>query len=352
MMEHAKFFVQADGLSVKQAMRKLEELFPKIVFLLDNNRVCASLTDGDIRRYLLSGGQLDNSAMEAANLSPLLARNRKQAETLLNKWDKVAVPVTDSGGVPLELVWSSDYAPETPPNLNLSVVIMAGGRGTRLDPYTRILPKPLIPVGDLPIIEHIMLQFRQYGCDTFHIIVNYKKELIKAYFHENERQYHIHWYDEDRPLGTGGGLYLLKGKISGAFFLTNCDILVKSDYASILRFHREGKNAVTMVAANKRLTIPYGVVETRENGVIEAMREKPELSFLTNTGMYVVEPETLEDVPDNTPIGFPDIIERQKEKGRKVSAYAVPDDEWMDMGQLEELEQMRKKIYGDSGREF
>lgn len=346
-MKHSEFFARADALSVKQAMRKLEELSPKIVFLLDGNRVCASLTDGDVRRYLLSGGQLDNPAMKAANPAPLLARSRKQAETLLNQRDKVAVPVTDSNGVPLELVSIPNDTHAAPPDLGIPVVIMAGGRGTRLDPYTRIFPKPLIPVGDLPIIEHIMLQFRQYGCNMFHIIVNYKKELMKAYFHENERQYQIHWYDEEKPLGTGGGLCMLKGKINGTFFLTNCDILVKSDYASILRFHREGKNAVTMIAANKRLTIPYGVVETRENGVIEAMREKPELSFLTNTGMYVVEPETLDDVPDNTPIGFPDIIERQREKGRKVSAYAVPDDEWMDMGQLEELEQMRKKIYGE-----
>ena len=230
------------------------------------------------------------------------------------------------------------------PQLKLPVVIMAGGKGTRLDPYTRVLPKPLIPVGELPIIEHIMSRFEDYGCSDFHVIVNYKRQLMKAYFNESSRHYDMIWYDEERPLGTGGGLYLLKGRIRETFFLTNCDILLQSDYAGMVKFHRDNGNAITMIGAYKSLTIPYGVVDIGVNGVVEAMREKPELSFLTNTGMYIVEPEVLADIPDDTVITFPEIMEIQREKGNKVAVYPVSEEEWMDMGQLDELREMEREI--------
>ncbi len=233
------------------------------------------------------------------------------------------------------------------PQLNLPVVIMAGGKGTRLEPYTRILPKPLIPIGELPIIEHIMQQFVKYGCNEFHIIVNHKKQLIKSYFAENERRYDVHWYDEEKPLGTGGGLSMLNGKINGTFFLTNCDILLQSDYEDILSFHRKYNNTITMVCAYKNIVIPYGVIDTGTNGEILAMREKPELAFQTNTGMYLVESDVLSDIKVGVPVGFPDIIEVQKQKGCRVAAYPVSENDWLDMGQLTELEKMRERLYGE-----
>lgn len=233
------------------------------------------------------------------------------------------------------------------PPLHIPIVINAGGKGTRLEPYTKILPKPLIPVGELPIIEHIMQRFQEYDCQEFHIIVNYKKQIMKGYFAENEGKYNITWHEEDKPLGTGGGLTLLKGKIHETFFFTNCDNLLMSDYDSMIRFHKENHNVVTMICAYKNIQIPYGVVEMGMNGSIEEMREKPQLSFLTNTGIYVVEPEVLEDMEDGTAIGFPDVVEKQIAKGRNVAIYPVSENEWLDMGQLPELERMRKKLYGE-----
>ena len=115
----------------------------------------------------------------------------------------------------------------------------------------------------------------------------------------------------------------------------------------MLKFHRENGNAVTLIGACKNLTIPYGVIDIGEGGAMKSMREKPELSFLTNTGMYIVEPNVLTDIPDNTAMGFPDIIEEQRQKGRKIAVYPVEEDDWLDMGQLMELENMRKKLYGD-----
>ena len=232
-------------------------------------------------------------------------------------------------------------------SLKIPVVINAGGRGTRLDPFTKVLPKPLIPVGELPIIELIMQEYQSYACDDFHIIVNYKKDLMKAYFHDSENHYNITWYDEDEPLGTGGGLSLLRGKLNSTFFFANCDALLTANYESMLKFHKENGNVITMICAYKNINIPYGVVEMGEQGVIESMKEKPLMSFLTNTGIYIVEPEVIYDIGDNEVIGFPDIVEREKQKGRKVAVFPVSENDWMDMGQLPELEKMRMKLYGE-----
>ena len=259
------------------------------------------------------------------------------------------IPVLDEEGRILDLYCGESGTPIRKQRnpLSIPVVINAGGKGTRLDPYTRVLPKPLIPVGELPIIEHIMREYQAYSCNDFHIIVNYKKELMKAYFSDSETQYNITWYDEEKPLGTGGGLSLLRGELDSTFFFANCDALLTANYESMLQFHKENGNVITMICAYKNINIPYGVVEMGENGSIESMREKPLMSFLTNTGIYIVEPEVIDDIEDNESIGFPDIIEREKTKGKKVAVFPVSENDWMDMGQLPELEKMRIRLYGE-----
>ena len=344
-MVYKNYCIKAE-LTIKEAMQAIDDADPKIVFIVDGNKLIASLTDGDIRRFLLNGGSLTDLAIEASNRSPKYANNFDDAVSLYHQKNFVAIPIVDSDRNIEDIYIGKLYTNEKLAELNIPVVINAGGKGTRLEPYTKILPKPLIPVGELPIIEHIMQRFTEYGCSKFSMIVNYKKEMMKAYF-SNDKQYDITWYDEEKPLGTGGGLCYLKGKISETFFFTNCDNLLLSNYESMLRFHKENHNVITMVCAYKNIKIPYGVIEMGLNGSIEAMKEKPELSFLTNTGIYIVEPKVLEDIEYNVPIGFPDIIENERKKGKKVAIYPVSENEWLDMGQLSELEKMRIRLYGE-----
>ena len=341
-MNHTELCIDKAAI-LRDAMGRLNQTAKKALLVMDGDTLFGTLTDGDVRRFLLSGGTLDDVVASAAHTAPRTATTEEQARELLATGEFSVIPMVDNNGRLVRIVLSKE-APQPLGQLNLPVVIMAGGKGTRLEPYTKILPKPLIPVGDLPIMEHIMQRFLPYGCTEFHGIVNYKKQLIKAYFSENEQHYTTFWYDEDKPLGTGGGLSLLKGKLDKTFFLTNCDVLILADYAELLRFHRESSSVVTMVCAQKKVTIPYGVIETDSSHAITAMREKPEFSFLTNTGMYVVEPEVLDDIEDGVAIGFPDIIAAQQAKGREVSAYTVPEDAWLDMGQIEELKRMEEKL--------
>ena len=347
-MDNIQLFLGNQDIAVAEAMQLIDKNAYGILFLVNAERaLIACITDGDIRRYLLSGGRMTALAIDAANKKPRFAKSIDEAKELFDKRDFVAIPVIDEHGCVIDLYCGDKTLKKKRNTVCIPVVINAGGKGTRLDPFTRVLPKPLIPVGDLPIIELIMQEYQSYNCNDFHIIVNYKKELMKAYFSECDRQYSITWYDEEEPLGTGGGLSLLKGRFSSTFFFANCDVLLTANYESIVKFHKENGNAITMVCAYKNINIPYGVIEMGENGIIEGMKEKPLISFLTNTGIYVVEPEVVDDMIDGEAIGFPDIIERQRQKGRRVAVFPVSENDWMDMGQISELEKMRMKLYGE-----
>lgn len=346
-MNISKFIVDI-GITVSEAMQKIDANSGGTLFITDDKKkLIACITDGDIRRHLLAGGQMTDGIQVAANFTPRIARNLDEAKHLFHKKNYIAIPIVDNDMQIIDIYSDDNGAGKTKASLHVPVVINAGGKGTRLAPYTKVLPKPLIPVGDLPILEHIMNEYQSYDCTDFHIIVNYKRDLMKAYFADNERQYNITWYDEDKPLGTGGGLSLLKGVFHDTFFFANCDALLTADYESMLNFHKENGNVITMICAYKNINIPYGVVDMGVNGVIEGMREKPLISFLTNTGIYIVEPSVVDRMIDGEAIGFPDIVERERQKGHKVAVYPVSENDWMDMGQIPELEKMRIKLYGE-----
>ncbi len=197
-------FIGNENFTLAEAMQKIDANTSGILFLVDSAaRLIGCITDGDIRRFLLAGGKLDAPVMKAANLNPKFAFSEEEALQLYHKKNYIVIPVVDIEKHILGLYSGEESIIKERAALSVPVVINAGGRGARLDPFTRVLPKPLIPVGELPIIEHIMKEFQSYSCEEFHIIVNYKKELMKAYFAESENRYDITWYDEAEPLGTG-----------------------------------------------------------------------------------------------------------------------------------------------------
>lgn len=347
-MYNCKDFCIDSKKTVRDALEMINSKPQKIVFAVDDDKcLVASLTDGDVRRFLLKGGNINDSLLLAANMNPQSASSVSEAERIFEKEAFIAIPILGNNNTVIEIFCDNKFDQISRPQINVPVVVNAGGKGTRLDPYTRVLPKPLIPVGEKTIMEHIISEFNVYGCKAIHVIVNYKKQILKAYFNENELKYNIEWHDEENPLGTGGGLSLLKESINETFFFTNCDILIKSDYSKMLSFHKKENNVITMVCAQKRIVVPYGVINVNDTNEITSMTEKPELTYLVNTGMYIVEPEVINEMETNVRIDFPDVVEKVRTAGGKVAAYIVDEDEWMDMGQLPELEQMRKKLYGN-----
>ena len=343
-MDITQFFID-ENKTVIEAMECLDKMAKKVLFIQKKGKLQAALTDGDIRRWILAKGNLNAQIKNVANYNPkyLIDGTYEQAMHFMKEKSIEAVPIVDEElNIKDVIFWAQEEKKNVREQINLPVVMMAGGKGTRLYPYTKILPKPLIPIGDIPIAEHIINCFREYGCQDFFLIINHKKNMIKAYFNEIDRDYKINYIEEEVPLGTGGGLSLLKGEISSTFILTNCDILIKEDMAKIVKYHRKHQNMITMVCALQNVQIPYGVVNMGTGGTIESMEEKPILSFFTNTGCYVVEPQVIEELEEGKSIGFPDVVEKYREKDVKVGVYPIGEHAWMDMGQMDELEKMKK----------
>lgn len=342
-------YIIEENISVLETMEKIDSGARGIAFVCRDRELIAVVTDGDIRRYILQGGDLQRPVWEIAHHNPisLLSTRERQAEDVMRREYITAVPIVNSKNEILDIkFWREEIQDKEDGRraLNIPLVIMAGGKGMRLRPYTDILPKPLIPIGDRAITEHIMDRFAKYNCTHIIMIVKYKKDFIKAYFTDNETKRDIVFIEEQEYLGTGGGLKLLSGQIKDTFFMSNCDILINADYAEILDYHRKSGNIITMVCARKDFEIPYGTVCLDSDNQIIEMKEKPHFDYYVNTGLYVIEPSFLEYIPQNIFVHITDVIEKCVKNGEKAGSYLIRDDDWMDMGQLDELEKMKDKM--------
>lgn len=342
-MELEQFTIGEDA-ALLDVMKKIDENAKGIVYVTDSEgRLKGTITDGDVRRYILRNVQTSGVASDImhTNYKFLTKEEAYDAKLFMTNMQITSVPIVDYDGVLESIIFADGEKFYKRVAMDVPVVVMAGGKGTRLYPYTQILPKPLIPIGEKTITEHIFEHFEKFGCSDFSMIVNYKKDFIKAYFKESGRD--IRYYDETEFRGTAGGLRLLKDSIKQTFFMTNCDILIEDNYYEIMRYHKQHNNIITLVCALKKETIPYGIVETKDNGEIIGLKEKPSFDFLTNTGFYVIEPEFLNEIPDKF-IHITDVIQSCIDKNMRVGVYPVIADSWMDMGQFEEMEKMRQRM--------
>ena len=334
--------------SLKHALEQLDKVTVKVLLVIDNEQAfVAAVTDGDVRRAILAGASLETMVSHIANYHPLFLEHDDEvvARNLMHEKKISALPIlNEEKKIQKVYIIGEDTQKEDAKKMDVPVVIMAGGLGTRLYPYTKILPKPLIPVSDMPISERIIQSFHKIGCEDFHMVVNYKRNMIKAYFNDTDHGYNIYFWDEETPLGTGGGLYLLKDCINDTFVLTNCDIMILDDVRRIIKHHKEEKNKVTMVCSLKNFKIPYGIVNFSEGGEISSFEEKPQLSFFTNTGYYILEPDVFGYIKQGEKIGMPDIIDRMRKNGLKVGVYPISENAWLDMGQFDSMESMERRL--------
>ena len=338
-----------DNISISEAIKRIDEGRRRVVFCVRNGRLTGCFTDGDMRRFILKDGDLSKPVFMAMNPKPISfpqSRKSKSADFVMRN-AMVALPIIDDENRVTEIVFRDDIDStmalrQLPKGMPL--VIMAGGKGTRLYPYTQVLPKALIPIGDTPIMDLIISHFQRYGISEIFMILNHKKNMIKAYYNEERPDLKVRFVEEERFLGTGGGIRLLKGEIRSTFFLSNCDCLLEADYPCMLDYHRKNRNAATMIVSNKSIQIPYGIVEVDHCGSITAMHEKPEFSYLVNTGVYIMEPFVIDMVKENEHIDMPQLLKRLIENGYHVGAYPITEKSWLDMGQLAEMKNMIKEL--------
>jgi dTDP-glucose pyrophosphorylase len=338
--------------TIKHALKLMDKMGAKTLFVVDkDNYLLGVVSGGDIRRSLLKGHNLDGGVEAIMNKEPLTVDATISTEVVKklmidNKFE--AIPVVDSKNQIKEiLLWHKVFNEKrvvVAKEIDIPVVIMAGGKGTRLDPFTRILPKPLIPIGDKAIIEIIMDEYLKFGMKEFYISVNFKSKMIKAFFEERDNDYKLHYIYEEKPLGTAGSLKLLKDKINRPFFVSNCDIIIDDDYSQIYDFHVKEKNALTLVASIQHHVIPYGVCEIEEGHKLKGIIEKPEYDLWVNTGMYLLNPEMIDEIPDDEFFHITDLISKAMKKGYKVGVYPVSEKSWIDIGHWSEYKSAVEKL--------
>lgn len=334
--------------SVNECIKILDEYGKKIIIVLDQNKLIGVITDGDIRRFILKNGDLNSNVTNIMNKSPkyLNISEKEKAFDLMETFKIDAVPVVNDNHEVIDIIFSGNILKTCNVNaLNTTpIVIMAGGRGERLHPFTKIIPKMLIPIGEIPITERIISKFQSFNFNNFYISINYKKDMIKAYFNENAN-YNITFVEETLPLGTAGSLNLLKNMIKETFFVTNCDILIEANYSDILKFHKKSKNKITVVTALKNYPVPYGIFNLNESGKVCSLEEKPNYQFLINTGMYILEPEVIDLIDENTFCDMTDLIYKYIEKNNdSVGIYPITENSWLDMGEFSALKNMNEKL--------
>lgn len=344
------FLISPDS-TVADALQRIDGNGKGILFVADSCRkLLGVVTDGDIRRWLLKNGELEGAVKRVMNQKPKVAYRKElsQGMELMRQYRIAALPVVNAKGVILDIVFreepESAYSDQNCFLRDIPVVIMAGGKGTRLYPYTKILPKPLIPIGDIPIMERIIARFRDFGVRNFFVTVNYRKSMIKAYFTENASDYELSYVEEEKPLGTAGSLGLIPVEFTQPLIVTNCDILIHADYGDILQCHKDSGNEMTIVTALKNIVVPYGVIHSSENGVICSMEEKPRLSYFVNTGMYILNPGLLKEIPKDTFFHMTDLAAKLMAEKRKVGMYPISEDSFLDMGEFEEMRRMEQKL--------
>lgn len=344
------FLISPDS-TVVEAMQKIDSNARGILFVVNQNRkLVGVLTDGDIRRWLVKTGELHGIVERVMNHNPrvICRKEASAAKEYMAQQSITALPVVNAKGCISDIIFRGSEKEDEPKQKcgleQVPVVIMAGGKGTRLYPYTKILPKPLIPIGDIPIMERIINHFAEYGASEFYATVNYRKSMIKSYFSELGADYSLCYVEEDKPLGTAGSLRLIEDIFDGPFVVTNCDILIHADYGDIYRYHKESGNELTIVTALKNIVVPYGVVHSAENGAVQSMEEKPRLSYFVNTGMYVLNPDLIKEIPEDTFFHMTDLSDLLLEQKRKVGMYPISEDSFLDMGEFEEMRRMEEKL--------
>ncbi len=353
MLELAPFIVH-HKVSTREAFKQMDSNGAKFILVADDDkRIIGLISDGDLRRAIWNSTSLEDPVETIANRNFMASEygtTPSELTSLFQENDHFRVIPILKDGYLRDLAFKEAYQNSgnwsTTQKIDLPVVIMAGGQGTRLDPFTRILPKPLIPIGNQPIIEIIMDHFAQYGMTNFWLSLHEKSRMIRAYFEDFGEKYDISYMEETEPLGTVGSLALFRNQLKSPFFVSNCDIVVDTDYTKIYEFHREGGHALTIVGSIQHYHIPYGVCEIDKDGSLDQMREKPEIDAVVNTGMYLFDPLVMDYIEDGKRLDINRLMEILKDNSHSIGVYPVSANSWTDVGQWEQYQNAVEKLNG------
>jgi len=344
-MRNYKDILLSENSTIKDALQVIDKGAMRIAIVLDEDtRVIGTLSDGDIRRGLLNGLSLEDNIEHIYYKEPTLANINDSKELIIQKAIRrqiYQIPIVDNDGKLVKIEELSNLLKTNAKNNR--VILMAGGLGTRLRPLTENLPKPLLKVGNKPILETIIENFAKYGFINITISVNYKADMIKEYFGDGSKLgVNIDYVEESKRLGTAGALSLIKERPQEPFFVMNADLLTNVNFEHLLDFHMMEHSVATMCVREFDYQVPYGVIEMDGSRIV-SIEEKPVHKFFVNAGIYMLSPQVFEYIPKNEfydmPTLFEDIIkDRLKSISFPVHEY------WLDIGRIDEFEKANKEF--------
>lgn len=322
-----------------------------LIVLNDNGKAVGILSDGDIRRSILKKKKLNSKIKEIYNskFHYFLQENldkEKALEYMINN-NILFAPILNSKNIPIDILTIRSKEIKRNKILNTrnfkempTVVIMAGGQGKRMQPFTSILPKPLIPVGNLTVIENIINNFRDFNVKKFYITLNYKSKIIKSFLSDSKIKKYLNFFIEKKPLGTIGSLKYLDKKLGSNFILTNSDSLIDIDVNEFVDFHVKNNNTLTLAVAIKKFENPYGECVINNKGNLTSILEKPKHNFMINTGLYMVKKEVLKYIKKNKRMDMDELLNNLIKKNKKIKVFPISENSWKDVGRWEEYNKL------------
>lgn len=326
-----------------KALKKINKLGGRSLIVVSNKKILKGiLSSADIRKAILNHKITNEKINNIYNKRPRFIfkdQFEKDKKISLNIKKLTVVPIIDRKTKKIIDIIEYEKTKlltlkKNKKKLNASVVIMAGGKGKRLMPYTSVLPKPLLPIKQKPTINHIIDKFLFYNIKNFYVTLNYKSEILKTYLKDLNKLNPLSTVEEKKPLGTAGGLYLLKNKIKNDFFLTNCDTIINENYYEIFNHHKSQKNDITVISASKNFKIPYGVCEVKKDKF--SMQEKPILKYFVNTGFYIISKKCLNILKREKYLDFNEFLNMCRKKNKKIGIIKIKEKNWIDVGQMKD----------------
>lgn len=342
-------FVVTEDTALIETLRRIDQGNLQLALVERDGKIVGTVTDGDVRRALLGGVGLDAKVERVMNRSPIIAPagiSNAAALTLMRRHSIHQLPIVDAEGRVIEVKLIDDLASVQPSDH--WVVLMAGGLGSRLKPLTDETPKPLIRVGDKPILETVLTGFVKAGFGKFFISINYKAEMIREYFGDGSAWgVDISYLEERDRLGTAGALSLLPERPTQPFFVMNGDLLTTVNFDQMLKYHREQRAFTTVCVREHSITVPFGVVDFDDHRLL-GIREKPTQKFFVNAGVYLLDPGVLDHLTPDVAVDMPSLIEATIAEGKTSVVFPLRE-YWIDVGRLDDLQRASdefQRIFG------
>ncbi len=337
-----------DNLKIDDALRHMYSLKKQFVICLDQSKkVTGIFTEGDFRKAIYQGTNLNNTIKHIMNKNFNFINentsNKKILKIFSNPFTNF-IPIIKNKYL-VDIIFKDEFLKKIKfkkEKLSTPIVIVSGGRGTRMEPFTKILPKPLLPINDKSLLENLIEKFHGHGFFNIYLTLGYKAEIIKSFLKTHKIK--VKTAKEKNPLGSIGSLSLLKKKLNENFFVSNCDTLINTNYNDILKFHEMNKSLLTIVGSVKNFQVPYGVCKIDKKGYMLKFDEKPDYSNIVNTGLYVFNKKALKLLPNKKYFGMDELIKKILNQKQKISVYPVHSKNWLDFGQWPEYHASKNEI--------